>query len=53
MRAYRTLGVRGRLPVTDMFAPKVLSLPMWSEIPSAAVDRVADSIERIHRHVVG
>jgi dTDP-4-amino-4,6-dideoxygalactose transaminase len=49
MRAYRSLGVRGRLPVTEAFAPKVLSLPMWSEIPRGAVDRVVDSIERIHR----
>jgi dTDP-4-amino-4,6-dideoxygalactose transaminase len=53
MRAYRSLGVRGRLPVTETFAPKVLSLPMWSEMPRGAVDRVADSIERIHRNVAG
>lgn len=53
MRAYRSLGVRGRLPVTETIAPKVLTLPMWSEIPREAVDRVTDSIERIHRSVAG
>jgi dTDP-4-amino-4,6-dideoxygalactose transaminase len=53
MHAYRSLGVRGRLPVTERLAPKVLSLPMWSDMPGEVVDRVADSIERIHRKVAG
>jgi len=53
MRAYRSLGVRGPLPTTERLAPKVLSLPIWSEMPRGAVDRVADSIERIHHNVAG
>jgi dTDP-4-amino-4,6-dideoxygalactose transaminase len=53
MHAYRSLGIRGSLRVTEASAPQVLSLPMWSEMPDDAVDRVADAIKRIHEHVAG
>jgi dTDP-4-amino-4,6-dideoxygalactose transaminase len=53
MRAYRSLGVRGGLPVTEAAARRVLTLPMWSEMHERVVDRVVDAVRRVHEHVVG
>jgi dTDP-4-amino-4,6-dideoxygalactose transaminase len=52
MRAYRSLGTRGRLPVTESYARRVLTLPMWSEMPDWAPDRVADAIHRIYERAI-
>jgi dTDP-4-amino-4,6-dideoxygalactose transaminase len=53
MRAYRSLGIKGDLPVTEAVARRVLTLPMWSEMQGRVVDRVADAVRRVHEHVAG
>ena len=53
MRAYRSLGVRSGLPVTEAAARRVLTLPMWSEMPDRVVDNVVHAVHRIHQHVAG
>jgi len=43
--AYRDLGFGpGSLPVTERLAGEILSLPLYSELPEPAVERVADAI---------
>jgi dTDP-4-amino-4,6-dideoxygalactose transaminase len=39
------------LPLTDRLSSRVLSLPLWRDMPDDAVDRVADVITRIHQEV--
>jgi dTDP-4-amino-4,6-dideoxygalactose transaminase len=48
-RAYRSVPTRP-LPVTDRAAARVLTLPLWSEMEEADVDRVAGTIARIRRY---
>ena len=38
------------LQVTDRLASQVISLPIWSHLPLADVDRVAGAISDIHSH---
>lgn len=43
--AYRERGVgRGRFPVSEAAAPRLLSLPMYSELTEHQLSRIADSI---------
>jgi dTDP-4-amino-4,6-dideoxygalactose transaminase len=43
--AYRDLGYRrGDFPVTERMANRILSLPMYAELPEAAIDEVADAV---------
>jgi dTDP-4-amino-4,6-dideoxygalactose transaminase len=43
--AYRDLGYEpGSLPVTERLAGEILSLPIYPELPSAAVDQTARAI---------
>jgi dTDP-4-amino-4,6-dideoxygalactose transaminase len=52
MEAYRSLVPRnGGLPVTRAVADQVLTLPLWSDMTPAQVDRVVDAVTRIHRFV--
>lgn len=49
---YRELTARQQphLPVTDRVAEQVLSLPMYSHMPPAFVDRVCEALKRIHHY---
>jgi dTDP-4-amino-4,6-dideoxygalactose transaminase len=38
------------LPVTDRLAEQVISLPIWSHMSAETVERVAEALERIHKH---
>ncbi|MCI0633987.1 MAG: DegT/DnrJ/EryC1/StrS family aminotransferase [Actinobacteria bacterium] len=53
MKAYRSL-VSGNdgLPVTEAAASRVLTLPLWSDMDPAIVDRIVDAVARIRRFVV-
>lgn len=43
--AYRNLGYpAGSFPITERFAGQILSLPMYAELPSAAIEAVAAGI---------
>jgi dTDP-4-amino-4,6-dideoxygalactose transaminase len=43
--AYRDLGyARGSFPVTEEFAERVLSLPMYAELTLGSISYVAESI---------
>ncbi len=43
--AYRNLGyAAGSFPITERYAGQVLSLPMYAELPPAAIEAVAESI---------
>ncbi|HLT69222.1 MAG TPA: DegT/DnrJ/EryC1/StrS family aminotransferase [Acidimicrobiales bacterium] len=46
-RAYADLGTPA-LPVTDWVAARVISLPLWRDMPPEAVDRVVELLARIH-----
>ena len=48
-QAYADLPIRS-LPVTEALSDRVISLPIWSHLPLAVVDRVADALGRIHQH---
>lgn len=39
------------LPATDWLSARVLSLPLWRDMPADAVDRVCDAVARIHEGV--
>jgi dTDP-4-amino-4,6-dideoxygalactose transaminase len=44
-KAYAHLGIgRGRLPVTERLAERLLSLPMFAELAREQIEHVADSI---------
>ena len=47
--AYRDVATPS-LPVTDRLASQVISLPIWSHLPLADVDRVAGALADIHSH---
>jgi dTDP-4-amino-4,6-dideoxygalactose transaminase len=49
---YRELVRRQQpcLPVTESLAQDVLSLPLYSHMPTDSVVRVCEAIQRIHRH---
>lgn len=51
-RAYRHLRERyeGHLPVTEVVAPRSLSLPIYSHMDTATVDGICYAIERIYAH---
>ena len=45
MRTYRFLGCEvGQLPRTERLAARVLSLPLYPELPEASVDRVCEAL---------
>jgi dTDP-4-amino-4,6-dideoxygalactose transaminase len=48
-RAYADLPPRV-LPVTEALGERVISLPIWSHLPLADVDRVAGALARIQQH---
>jgi dTDP-4-amino-4,6-dideoxygalactose transaminase len=49
--AYRLGGAPpADLPCTDRVAGRVVSLPIWPDLPLAAVDRVAGAIAAVHDH---
>jgi dTDP-4-amino-4,6-dideoxygalactose transaminase len=48
-RAYRGVPT-GPLPVTETVAGKVLTLPLWTDMPEATVALVADAVRRIRRY---
>jgi dTDP-4-amino-4,6-dideoxygalactose transaminase len=41
---------RRDLPMTDRLADSVLSPPLWSHLPDAAMDAMAMAIVRLHHH---
>lgn len=51
-RTYRHLRERyeGCLPVTEWLAPRSLSLPIYSHMDEATVDRICQAIERIYKY---
>lgn len=49
-KAYVSLAPSDRLPVTDWATERVLTLPLWSHMTSADVDRTADALARIGTH---
>jgi dTDP-4-amino-4,6-dideoxygalactose transaminase len=52
MRAYRAHAVvNGSLTFTDDAAARVLTLPLWTGMSDAHIERVGAAIERIHRNV--
>ena len=48
-QAYRDLGPTS-LPVTDLVASRVLSLPIFRDLTIADVDRITDVVRSIHDH---
>ena len=48
-RAYAELDPED-LPVTDLVSQQVVSLPLWRDMPSHAVERVVDAVATIHAH---
>ncbi|MGH8773878.1 MAG: DegT/DnrJ/EryC1/StrS family aminotransferase [Jiangellaceae bacterium] len=48
-QAYRTARLPD-LPTTDRLAARVISLPLWRDLPDDAVDRVVDVLARVHEH---
>jgi dTDP-4-amino-4,6-dideoxygalactose transaminase len=48
-RAYAHLDT-GELPVTDWVSSRVVSLPLWRDIPAGAVETVVEVIATIHNH---
>ncbi|MDQ3932106.1 MAG: DegT/DnrJ/EryC1/StrS family aminotransferase [Actinomycetota bacterium] len=49
-KAYVDLPPSAPLPVTDWAAERVLTLPLWSHMTTADVDRVGDAVRRIGAH---
>jgi dTDP-4-amino-4,6-dideoxygalactose transaminase len=50
MRAYRYLnGRNGHLPVTEQISPRVLTLPLWSDMTESHLVSVSDAIDGIYR----
>lgn len=51
MQAYRSIAnMNEHLPVTDLVASRVLTLPLWSEMRPSQVSHVVDAIARIRRY---
>ncbi len=48
-QAYRN-GSEPHLPVTDWLAARVISLPLWRDLPPSAVGAVAGVLAQIHEH---
>jgi dTDP-4-amino-4,6-dideoxygalactose transaminase len=48
-RAYAHLRSRA-LPVTDLLADQVISIPLWSHMEELTVRRLADTVVAIHEH---
>jgi dTDP-4-amino-4,6-dideoxygalactose transaminase len=48
-QAYAHLGAPPSLPVTDALSPRVLTLPLWTQMTEATVHRLADLVVRCHR----
>jgi len=46
--AYAYLGEPQSLPVTDALAPRVLTLPLWTQMDDATVGQLADLVVRCH-----
>lgn len=51
MQAYRSVAAGVDLPVTDDAADAALSLPLWTDMTEAHVERMAETIQRIRTHV--
>lgn len=52
--AYRSLGLGpGAFPVTEQLAGRILSLPMYPELPDEAIDRVADAVHEFSANAAG
>lgn len=51
MRAYRGIGHRGSLPVTEAASASSLTLPLWTQMADEQVERVALAVARIQRAV--
>jgi len=51
MQAYRSVAAGVDLPVTDDAADAALSLPLWTDMTEAHVERMAETIHRIRTHV--
>ncbi|MDP8927220.1 MAG: DegT/DnrJ/EryC1/StrS family aminotransferase [Actinomycetota bacterium] len=49
-KAYVNLAQAEPLPVTDWAAERVLTLPLWSHMTSADIDRVVGAVARIGTH---
>lgn len=47
-KLYREVWDQRPLPITDSVSDRVLSLPIYSSLDAASVERVCDAIERIH-----
>lgn len=54
MRAYRSpVGSNGHLPITELAASRVLTVPLWSSMSNEQVFDIVHAIDRIGRHVRG
>jgi dTDP-4-amino-4,6-dideoxygalactose transaminase len=49
-QAYAHLLPGRALPVTEAISPQVLTLPLWSHMEAAVIDRVADAVAAVHTH---
>ncbi|HEX8804395.1 MAG TPA: DegT/DnrJ/EryC1/StrS family aminotransferase [Acidimicrobiales bacterium] len=47
--AYAHLGTP-ELPRTDWVSSRVVSLPLWRDMPEGSVERVVEALDRIHAH---
>ena len=47
-QAYAHLGIPPALPVTDVIAPRVLTLPLWTHMRDETVRQLADLVVRCH-----
>ena len=51
-KLYRILWDGSPLPVTDRVSGRILSLPIYSSLSDATVDKVSDAIARLHAYVL-
>jgi dTDP-4-amino-4,6-dideoxygalactose transaminase len=50
MRAYRSVAGGVDLPVTDDAADAALSMPLWTDMTEAHIERLASAFHRIRTH---
>ena len=51
-KLYRELWDGSPLPVTNRVSDRILSLPIYSALSDATVDKVCDAVARLHAHVL-
>ena len=53
MRAYASVSTDASLPITEMAAANALTLPLWTQMTTPDIERIAGAIRRIRMHMAG